>query len=212
MWLALFVLAALPAHATILEGSFAGSMTEITDPSGYLDSSIVVGSLFSVSYEVDTFGVSPYFPAEVPNSTTHRFFLPPASPGTVSALVESSVFSVALDVIFVGDDAAVGGEPIVDYWSTGVLELTLFEGFVFPYILASDSTGTRLDSQDLFALEDLVGWNVSEVGLVRVTGLEPSISVEILARGTMTSVIPEPGTAGLLLLGLVGVGMRQRRA
>ena len=203
---AVVLIAAGAAHADTLSGSFSGSFTSVTDPSGYLPA-ISVGSPFSVEYTVETDGV---VGDVLPNFTQYRFFMAPASPGVISANVAGVLISAPLDVIGVGDDAFSG---TLDYWGTGVRlsDPPLSVGSIYASLVFSDPTTTLLSSEALFGVNSLAGWTQAQMYLYRVEALGEEPVMQTLAVGTLEAVIPEPTTGLLLAAGLLALGCYSRQ-
>ena len=205
LWLGILLLGPGIANAGTIGASFAGSFTSVNDPSGYLPA-IGVGSLFTVEYSVDTNGVSG---SPVSNGTQYPFFISPASSGVISASVLGIQFSGLLDSITVGDNVFGGS---FDYWGSGfrLSDPPLSVGDIFPALVFSDSTGTALGSEALFAVDSLAGWTQAQMHLHRVDSLGSEPVLQTLATGNLTLVIPEPATGSLVAMGLLIMGLRSR--
>ena len=220
-WLASLVAAALlgpenVASATTL--SFSGFIDEVDDPNGFLDPAVVLGADFTADFEILYPG--PMAPAMgLPGFVYYGSILfdpfPNQVPGvTVSVAIGGEELSSSWAGFGIGNDLVSPTGIAVDFWTTTQpSSLNPDPGTVMYGVTYADSSGLKLDDTSIFVPSDsnLAGWDS-----VRFWITEPGIFCGypdpcLLAAGTISAVvIPEPATAHLLALGLLGMLFRSK--
>ena len=204
------------ASATTL--SFSGYIDEVNDPNGFLDPAVVLGAEFTAEFEILLLGfMAPVM--GVPGFVYYGSFLfdpfPNQVPGVaVSVAIGGEELSSTWAGFGIGNDMSSTTSSSVDLWTTTQpSSLHPAPGTVMYGVTFIDSSGLKLDDTSIFVPSDsnLAGWDS-----VRFWMTEPGIFCDdpnqcLLAAGTISAVvIPEPATAMILALGLVGLAFRSK--
>lgn len=214
------LLSSIPASATVLRIEFSGVIDEVSESGSdpLFQGAIAVGTPFS--------GELLYDDATAPSSTTpisatHDVLAPPG--GFTAALASYAMqagatslpgnpdgFEIRLQDS-VGDAYRASADANVtsgSFGGTGTLSNVAFSILLEEYITATALSSTVLADASL----DLADWQTARFAFEVVdSGFESAT-----ARGPITSlvvtVVPEPATALLLLLGCAGLKLGARRA
>jgi hypothetical protein len=195
----------ISASAVPIEVSFSGVIDEVTASGQLMYPSIFVGSSFSGTYVFDSVspGVAYQFGPEA-------FGYAPDFTSSVLIEVEEFIFGAGPpSAVSIANDWLDGVET-VDQWNT---QFTNPVSLLVPYgvVAFRDDTLSRItDATDYFVNTSLAGWTSARIGVSQFTSGFGDI--EQLVGGTITSlqVIPEPSTALLMGLGLLGLRARRR--
>jgi hypothetical protein len=195
--------AAAPASATPVTVLITGTWDTVEDTAGVTDGSIVVGGSFTATlvYDDTATDLDPD-----PNNGGYVF---PAGSSDFTLDTGNFSFVPGSDlVIAIENDNGFGEDQIFlfaeDYSGTGPFAAgTGIGGTAFANPLLTDTTATALSTDDLTG----VVWTIGSYDLTNfyffagVTGASPGDFIELSGTITGLSILPEPST---LLLGLVG--------
>jgi hypothetical protein len=217
LWAA--ALAASPAGASVITLGFSGSIVDVQDPTRIGDGSIVVGTPFAGSFTFDTAireqeGLGP--------DPSRSFFVPgeEGSPFEFSVRIGQQSFLANLDRNFDGD---VGFSfDVLDGPSAGTGEnfdrFTVGASFAGRGFQFFEAGATQIQ----LALLAPSGQAISSTSLAQIpfdlaafpdAQLFFRMDDQFTARGRVDrlAVVPEPGVAGLIALGLAQLARRRRR-
>jgi hypothetical protein len=199
-----------PSAAAPITVGYSGVIDSITDPFGQLPPGIGLGTPFTGTYTVDPDAVT-----GVAQPDTGYVQHIGAGLGSIELDVGGNLIGQPLTTVGIGD--VIGGAPFAeDFWNTITPEFeTVPLGSLASAVSFSDSTDTRIsDPFDFFVNTSLTDWDDPKAGIwVARGGIGPAGGgFVLLARGEITSlqVLPEPSTALLMGLGLLGLGARRR--
>jgi hypothetical protein len=229
--LALSSLAA-PSSAAPITVTFSGMITSLSDPGGVVHPSIGIGDVFTGSYTLDPDA------AVLAGADSGASIYEVVGPGNAaSVLLEGFSFentTGSMGPFLLGIDASIGTGPAIgilydapflsDAWevfllsNAGAIALPLPGPGPIPAhaqncgVGFNDSTGTRLDSGDFFVNTSSAGWDGGSFACSDVVGGGGVPNVLFGGPITSMTVVPEAGTATLVMLGLVLLtGIRGRR-
>lgn len=186
---------AAPARAGIVTWEFGGEIDQVRDTSGIFGGALTVGSPFSGSFTFDT-----STPDTNPDSGVSSFENPLQDlSGQIGGFGFSGpIFGVSSFEI---TDGAAGSDDIFSLSSSVFLN---GEGLNFLLTLI-DSTGTAFSDDTLPTVPpDLSLFDSATIHLLRQTG-------DLAIDGTISFLVPEPGTLCLLAVGAVAILRRRRR-
>jgi len=215
---ALAVCICAPASAHALTVLFSGTVAEeVSDDFGFLDDSVGLDTTVTGTYQVDpsnVIGSSPFAvgPARLTFQLGNYVFDASQDPHTIS-LIDNHIV-----------DPGTPPQPPVtdDIWRSGAIAASDLSPATNPgggfagyaaQIEFFDFTSTALNGGETqpFVPADLTGWNDVRLTLNSVDGSgNIDGTVQVMVRIESWSIVPEPGTAVLLALGLVLIASRRR--
>ena len=218
IWLGVAIAALLVAPAVSavpITLSYSGFIDQLNDPGGLLDPAVTLGAAFTAELTLDPDFVVPI--GADANSTYYASGLFPPQPLiSVSVSIGGTQLVSEWEGLGIGNNSGISPlSSSIDFWAPGYqLPFNGPAGTVFIGVSFLDSSGLTLDDASFFVPSDtdFTGWDS-----VRLLMTEPGALCAVdpdcsLAAGTISAVgIPEPTTALLLGLGLVGLSVRRRR-
>ena len=214
-WVALLLAAVfLPssmAAAASITRSYSGVIDQFNDPGSLLDPAVTSGAAFTAEVTVTT-----DLPTSSMGTPTITYYSSSQVPTESFVSVSLSIGGVQLNTdwegISIGNDSNVfSPSATLDFWTVSYqLPYSGPSGTALISVSFSDSSGLKLANQDFFVPSDtdLSGW-----GSARLLISDPNAPCTPnecpLAAGDL-SPIPEPTTALLLGLGLIGLGVQRQ--
>jgi hypothetical protein len=217
---ALAVCVCAPASAHALTVLFSGTVAEeVSDDFGFLDDSVGLDTPVTGTYQVDpsnVIGSSPFAvgPARLAFQLGKNVYVFDAiqDPHTISLIDDHIVDPGTPPQPPVTDDIWRSSAIVASDLSPATNPGGEFAGYA-AQIEFFDFTSTALDGSETepFVPPDLTGWNDVRLTLNSVDGSgNIDGTVQVTVRIESWSIVPEPGTAVLLALGLVLIAARAR--
>ena len=207
---ALFLSSSMASAASITR-SYSGLIDQFDDPSGLLDPAVTSGAAFTVEVTVNTDLLT-----SSTGTPTITYYSSSQVPTESFVSVSLSIGGVQLNTdwegISIGNDSNVfSPSAALDFWTVSYqLPYSGPSGTGLIGISFSDHSGLKLANQDFLvpADTDLSGWDSARL-LISDPNAPCTANECPLAAGDL-SPIPEPTTALLLGLGLIGLGVQRQ--
>jgi hypothetical protein len=213
--LALATLATAPAaHATSVTVLLSGEWFQVTDNAGVTGGAIAVGVPFTVTLTYDDAAT------DINADPTLGDYV--LAGGTSSLSLATGGFTFTLNasenIIFGVGNGFMGQDDFgwfaENYTTSGPLPGGITTGYGYSNVLVADSSATAHASDDLTGLPwDVSAYDSPNLGmyfLIAVNGAGPNKFIEAFGDFTQFTVLPEPSSVLLLVLGAVAIARIRR--